>query len=130
LPSIAYKGQNITLAYSIKKDFPKLKTDLTYIQRILTNLSNNALQAMSNGGKLTITAIAENGKATITIQDTGEGIPENVKSKIFTPLVTTKAKGQGFGLSVVKKFTEALGGTFMFESELGRGTKFKIEFPI
>ena len=85
---------------------------------------------MPNGGKLSILAIAENGRAAITVQDTGEGIPENVKNKIFAPLMTTKAMGQGFGLPVVKKFTEALGGTVTFESEVGKGTKFIIEFPV
>ena len=122
--------ENIRVVHSIRKDFPKFKTDQTYIQRIITNLSNNAVQAMPNGGKLAIEAFNKDGKATITIQDTGEGIPENVKNKIFTPLVTTKAKGQGFGLSVVKRFTEALGGTITFESEVGKGTKFTIELPL
>jgi two-component system, chemotaxis family, CheB/CheR fusion protein len=122
--------KNITVANFIRKDFPKLKTDHSYVQRILANLSNNAIQAMPKGGTLTIAATSKNGKATITVQDTGEGIPENVRNKIFTPLVTTKAKGQGFGLSVVKRFTEALGGTATFESEVGKGTKFIIELPI
>jgi signal transduction histidine kinase len=82
---------------------------------------------MPKGGKLTISATSKNGKATIAVQDTGEGIPENVRSKIFTPLMTTKAKGQGFGLAAVKRFTESMGGTITFESEAGKGTKFIIE---
>jgi signal transduction histidine kinase len=122
--------ENITVTYSIRKDFPKLKTDPSYIQRILTNLSNNGVQAMPKGGKLTIAAFSKKGKAAIIVQDTGEGIPESVRNKIFTPLVTTKAKGQGFGLSVVKRFTEAMGGTVTFESEVGKGTKFIIELPL
>ena len=120
---------NVTIKHSIKNDFPKLKTDQSYIQRILTNLANNAIQAMPKGGKLTIAASFKNGKATITVQDTGEGIPEDVRGKLFTPLMTTKSKGQGFGLAVVKRFTEGLGGTVTFESEVGRGTKFSIELP-
>jgi signal transduction histidine kinase len=100
------------------------------LQRILTNLTNNAIQAMPNGGKLNISASSKNGKATITVQDTGEGVPEEVRSKLFTPLITTKSKGQGFGLAVVKRLTEGLGGTVTFESEVGKGTKFTIELPI
>ena len=123
-------SENIEVTCSIRKDFPKLQTDPTYVQRIITNLSNNAVQAMPNGGKLTITAFSKNGKVTITVEDTGEGIPEKVKSKIFTPLITTKAKGQGFGLSVVKRFTEAMGGTIKFESEVAKGTKFTVELPL
>ncbi len=122
--------QDITVTYSITKDFPKLKTDQSYLQRILTNLSNNAIQAMPKGGKLTIAVFSKNGKAAIVVEDSGEGIPESVKSKIFTPLVTTKAKGQGFGLSVVKRFVEALGGTVTFESDAGKGTKFIVELPL
>jgi len=120
---------NVTLKHSVRKDFPKLKTDEAYLQRILTNLANNAIQAMPNGGKLVIDAFTKNGKAVITVEDNGEGIPENVRSKLFMPLVTTKSKGQGFGLSVVKRFTEGLGGTVTFESDVGKGTKFTIELP-
>lgn len=121
---------NIAVEHVIEKNFPKLKTDPSYLQRILTNLVNNALQAMPNGGKLTISATCKNTKALICIEDTGEGIPEETKGKLFTPLVTTKSKGQGFGLAVVKRLTETLGGKVRFESEIGRGTKFVIEFPV
>ena len=68
-------------------------------------------------------------KVVITVQDTGEGIAENVQSKLFMPLITTKAKGQGFGLAAVKRFAEALGGTIRFETEVGKGTKFILELP-
>ncbi len=121
---------NVTVKYSIRKDFPKLRTDEAYIRRILTNLVNNAVQAMPNGGKLAINAVTKNGKAIITVEDEGEGIPESVRNNLFTPLVTTKSKGQGFGLAVVKRFTEGMGGTVTFESEIGKGTKFIIELPI
>lgn len=60
---------------------------------------------------------------------TGVGIPKEIKGKLFTPLFTTKAKGQGFGLPVVKRMTEALGGTVAFESEVGKGTKFIVRLP-
>lgn len=122
--------ENIKATYYLEKDLPKIKADPTYLQRILINVSNNSIQAMPNGGKLTIAASSKNGKATISVQDTGEGLPENVKSKIFTPLITTKAKGQGFGLAAVKRFTEAMGGTVTFESEQGKETKFIIELPV
>jgi signal transduction histidine kinase len=56
--------------------------------------------------------------------------PLGLVNKLFTPLATTKSKGQGFGLSVVKRFTEGMGGTVTFESEVGKGTKFIIELPI
>jgi signal transduction histidine kinase len=53
-----------------------------------------------------------------------------VQAKIFTPLVTTKPKGQGFGLAVVKRMTEAMGGEIMFDTQLGKGTRFTVSFPV
>jgi signal transduction histidine kinase len=85
---------------------------------------------MPNGEKLTINATCENGKAQISVEDTGQGISPEAKSKLFTPLVTSKAKRQGFGLVVVKRLTEALDGTVTYESEMGKRTKFIIELLI
>lgn len=121
--------ENIKVAYLVEEGFPNLKTDCSYMKRILTNLAANAVQAMPNGGKLTITAYCRGNRAFVCVADTGVGIPEEAKNKIFKPLFTTKAKGQGFGLAVVKKLTEALEGVVNFESEEGKGTKFIIDFP-
>ncbi len=103
--------------------------DPSYVTRIITNLVSNAAQAMPNGGNLTIRGFATGKSAFLSVEDTGEGITEETKARLFKPLFTTKAKGQGFGLAVVKKLTEALGGTITFESEVGKGTKFILEFP-
>jgi signal transduction histidine kinase len=84
---------------------------------------------MPNGGKLTIYAYKEANEVLIAVKDTGVGIPEAVKGKLFTPMFTTKAKGQGFGLPVIKRMTEALGGTVTFESQEGKGTTFIICLP-
>ena len=127
--SITDIPENIKITYSIEKEFPKLIIDPSYVKRILTNLTANAVQAMPNGGKLTINAYYRDHRAFVSAEDTGEGIPEEAKNKLFKPLFTTKAKGQGFGLAVVKKLTEALNGTITFESEEGKGTRFVIEFP-
>jgi signal transduction histidine kinase len=121
--------EGIIVEHLIEMENPRLKTDPLYLQRILTNLANNALQAMANGGKLTVRATRQDNKVLICIEDTGVGIAEEMRSKLFTPLVTTKSKGQGFGLAVVKRLTEALGGKVTFNSEIGKGTKFIVELP-
>ena len=108
---------------------PKVKVDLTFLKRVLVNLTTNAVQAMPNGGKLTIKATQQDNNVIITVTDTGSGIPDEIKPKIFQPLMTTKAKGQGFGLAVVKRLVEAQGGTITFESKVDEGTQFKITFP-
>jgi len=120
---------NIMLKINVE-GFPKIETDPTLIKRILTNLINNAIQAMPKGGNLELMACIKEGKAVITVGDTGQGIPEEIKPKLFTPLVTSKAKGQGLGLAVVKRIVEALNGSITFESEEDKGTKFIIKLPI
>ena len=122
--------ENITFSASLKADIPKFNSDPLYLKRILTNLTLNAAQAMPNGGKITVTATCKGSKILVTVADTGQGIPEDVKDKLFKPLFTTKAKGQGLGLAIVKKLTEALDGKVTVESEIGKGTKFIIELPI
>ena len=106
-----------------------LNTEATFIRRVLTNLIVNAIQAMPNGGKLTIEAHTKKDKAIISVKDTGVGIPEEVKPNLFKPLFTTKSKGQGLGLAVIKRLVEDLNGKVNFESEEDKGTKFIIELP-
>jgi PAS domain S-box-containing protein len=107
----------------------KVTTDSSYVERIISNLVSNAVQAMPNGGKLKIRAYRDAKDVVISIEDTGIGIPEEAKGKLFTPLFTTKSKGQGFGLVVVKRMAEALNGTVTFESQVGKGTTFTIRLP-
>jgi PAS domain S-box-containing protein len=111
------------------KKLSKLNLDLTFLKRILVNLATNAIQAMPNGGQLKIRTFEEGDNVSIITEDTGVGIPDEIKPKIFQPLMTTKSKGQGFGLAVVKRLVEAQGGTITFESQVGKGTQFKITFP-
>ena len=108
----------------------RIKSDPTLLRRILTNLIINAIQAMPNGGKLTIHASRGKKTAVISVEDTGVGIPDDVKPKLFTPMMTTKSKGQGLGLAVVKRLVESMEGSITFESELGKGTKFIINLPL
>ena len=110
--------------------FCKFRTDPTFIRRILANLVNNAIQAMPNGGILELTCSTKRDTVSICVCDSGVGIAEEVQVKLFTPMMTTKAKGQGLGLAVVKRLVEALGGNISFESKVGKGTKFVIEFPL
>ena len=109
----------------------KIVADSAYLNRILYNLVTNAVQAMPKGGKIII-HVSKDKKtddAVITVEDTGVGIPEAAKDKLFTPMFTTKSKGQGFGLAVIKRMAEALKGTVSFESQEGKGTKFIVRLP-
>ncbi len=122
--------ENVKVSYCLGEPIRKLKTDASFIKRILTNLTLNGLQAMPNGGDLTIYAVLRVNRVIIAVSDTGVGIPEEVKDKIFKPLFTTKSKGQGFGLAVVKKLVEALNGYISFETKPEKGTTFILELPL
>jgi signal transduction histidine kinase len=121
---------NIEASCRVESNAKNIVSDPDLLKRILSNLINNAIQAMPNGGKLSLHSYNEDQNTIISIGDTGEGISPEVKPKLFTPLFTTKSKGQGFGLAVVKRMTEALGGTITFESDVGKGTQFIVRLPI
>jgi signal transduction histidine kinase len=121
---------NIELRIKVENSAEKISTDTYYINRIMYNLINNAVQAMPNGGTLTVHAFKESKDLVMTVKDTGVGIPKEIQGKMFTPMFTTKSKGQGFGLPVVKRMTESLGGTVTFESEVGKGTTFTVSLPL
>lgn len=122
-------SDDIKVDVQVEDNLLKLKTDPVFVKRILTNLFTNAVQAMPHGGKITLKAALEGNEASISVEDTGQGIPDEVKNKLFKPLVTTKPRGQGFGLVVVKRLVEALGGKVTFESEAGKGAKFTVKLP-
>jgi signal transduction histidine kinase len=121
---------NIKLSVKVENSAQKISTDSYYINRIMFNLINNAVQAMPNGGTLTVHAFKDSKDVVMTVKDTGVGIPKEIQGKMFTAMFTTKSKGQGFGLPVVKRMTEALGGTVTFESQEGKGTTFTVRLPL
>ncbi|MGE5533732.1 MAG: PAS domain S-box protein, partial [Bacillota bacterium] len=121
--------ENVKVSVKVEDTARKIFADADYLNRILYNLVINSVQAMPKGGKLSIRAYKEANDIVIAVKDTGVGIPQEIKSKMFTPMFTTKSKGQGFGLPVVKRMTESLGGTVSFGSQEGKGTTFKIRLP-
>lgn len=121
--------KRIAVTTNVTDNAKAIKTDVAYLRRMLTNLLTNAVQAMPNAGEITVNACKKKDRIIVSVQDTGVGIPEHVKTKMFTPLFTTKSKGQGLGLAVIKRLVEALNGTISFESQENQGTKFIIELP-
>jgi len=121
--------ENVSVSCQVEPMARQLFSDPDILKRVMINLVNNAVQAMPEGGKLYIKAYLDGSDTVLVVDDTGCGIPQDVGAKLFTPLFTTKAKGQGFGLAVVKRMTDALGGTVKFESEVGKGTKFFVRLP-
>jgi signal transduction histidine kinase len=100
------------------------------ILRVFMNIMKNALEAMSKGGTFSIKADQKNGEIVFSLSDTGMGIPEDIRNKLFDSFVTSGKKGgTGLGLAIVKKVIDEHKGRIEVESEQGVGTTFKIYFP-
>jgi PAS domain S-box-containing protein len=112
------------------EDEPTIWVDSNKMERVFINLIKNAIDAMPERGTLEIRSrqIGENIEFTFT--DTGTGMSEQTKAKIFMPLFTTKAQGMGFGLAICKRIIESHGGKIEVESALGKGTTFTFTLPI
>jgi PAS domain S-box-containing protein len=121
--------ESVNVSLVLPNDVSNVILDRTLFRRVLTNLIVNAVQSMPQGGKLTITAYKEGESLTVIVQDTGVGIAQENLAKIFSPFFTTKAKGQGLGLSVCKRLAEAQDGTITVKSELGKGSAFTFTIP-
>jgi len=111
-------------------NLPVLHADPDMILRIFLNLISNAVDAMPNGGVITLETSQRNGFVEVSMRDTGIGIPEENREKLFTPLFSTKPNGIGLGLYITKKLVEAHGGTIMVESKKTEGTTFTVMLPI
>jgi len=114
----------------LTKSTPTMKIDADKLKRVFINLIKNAIDAMPNGGKLTVTSEKVNDKVKIAFADTGLGISEENLKKLFGPLFTTKAKGMGLGLAICKRIVEAHGGRISVESVVDKGTTFTITIPL
>jgi signal transduction histidine kinase len=124
--SLVKVPENVRLS-DLTQDEPKLSTDVDKMARVLTNLAKNAIEAMPNGGTLSIESKASKNEVVISVSDSGVGIKD--LSKLWMPLYTTKANGMGLGLTICKRIVEAHGGTISVESTVGKGTKFSITVP-
>jgi two-component system nitrogen regulation sensor histidine kinase NtrY len=109
-----------------------INADKTHINRLFTNLIQNAMQAVpeNKNAHIQINEILQHGKILVTIKDNGNGIPEVMRSKIFTPNFTTKSSGTGLGLAMCKGIVEQSKGNIWFETKEGEGTTFYIELPL
>jgi signal transduction histidine kinase len=121
--------KGVGVSVDVAEGFPKVRADPLLMQRLSTNLANNAVQAMPDGGALRISARLSGGSLTLKFSDTGVGISEENLGKLFVPLFTTKSKGSGLGLAICKRIAEAQGGTIAVESKVGAGTAFTVTIP-
>jgi two-component system NtrC family sensor kinase len=127
------KYPRCTLGLDLARDLPEIYGDPTQMGQVLLNLLQNGLQALPAGeGKLAVRTGKRDAHVFATVSDSGSGIPEDHRARIFEPHFTTKPPGEGtgLGLSIAYRIVEDHGGYFSVESEVGRGTSFSVIIPV
>jgi PAS domain S-box-containing protein len=128
--AIAQQNTRIELAREIDPGVPPVAVDARLVRQAVLNVAVNAVQAMPRGGRITIRTRRDGDQALLEIEDTGPGIPDEVRERMFEPFFTTKASGTGLGLAVVKRIVEGHGGAVTVRSAPGVGTVFALRFPL
>jgi two-component system, NtrC family, sensor kinase len=124
--------QSIYIVEDLSENLPLINGDKNQLQQVIMNLTLNACEAMPSGGTLMLASSSTDGHVTVQVTDTGCGIPPENLDKIFEPFFTTKpvGKGTGLGLAVSYGIVQQHGGSLEVQSEVGRGTTFKITLPL
>jgi signal transduction histidine kinase len=112
------------------RNLPTVKVDKNKLERVFLNLLENAVDAMPRGGTITLSGKHLGENIEISVADTGVGIPNDIVQKLFSPLVTTKAQGMGFGLAICKRIVDAHGGKIDVRTTKDKGTTFTVTLPI
>jgi len=103
--------------------------DADQIKRAVANLMRNAIQAMPNGGLLTVSAASKGEEVVIDVTDTGPGIPEEVRRRLFEPFFTTREQGSGLGLAIVHQAADKNRGRVQVATAEAQGTTFTLRLP-
>ena len=119
----------IELRPHLASDLPRVRADRNLLRQVLLNLALNAQQAMPEGGLLEWQTYEKGSCVCLDVIDTGCGISEAARAKLFQVFFSTKPGGNGLGLPTARKIVQAHGGTIRCESEPGRGTRFTISLP-
>jgi len=108
---------------------PEVTADPTEIERVVFNLLTNAVEAMPDGGDLTVRISSHGGESRIVVEDTGTGIGEADRKHLFRPFFTTRERGVGMGLAICRRIVEENGGSVAFETLRGKGSRFTVKLP-
>jgi two-component system, NtrC family, nitrogen regulation sensor histidine kinase NtrY len=124
-------NKSYDISFKTDVESTKIRADREQLSRVFINMIKNAMQSIPEDRKGEIRLEAKETRDTIQIRisDNGKGIPEDIKPKLFMPNFTTKTSGMGLGLAIVRNTMDYIGADISFETELGKGTTFLLEFP-
>ena len=128
LEMITYRAAGITVKFTFEDALPLVRLDTAKIKQVILNLCRNAVEAMPNGGCLTLKGYRARGMVVLEVSDDGVGVPDDVN--IFELFKTTKPGGTGLGLPLVQQIVSAHDGTIAYKSKPGRGATFKVSLPL
>jgi two-component system, sporulation sensor kinase E len=129
LMRMGYCHRGFSFTTQIQPDLPFVRGESDRIKQCLINLIENAIEAMDKGGTVTVKARLDREYVLIQVEDTGVGMSESQLEKVFSPFFTTKKKGYGLGLSMIKKIIEEYGGQVEIASKEGKGTAVTLKIP-
>ncbi len=108
---------------------PVIESDGDRVLQIVGNLLSNAFRATPDGGRISLGLAQANGSVSVSVEDTGPGIPPEKRERLFRPFVSERPGGTGLGLTIAKELSSALGGRIAVDSEVGRGSRFELLLP-
>ncbi|MFN3649561.1 MAG: ATP-binding protein [Armatimonadota bacterium] len=127
---VVHPEDPVELRLRLDPHLPAVRLDRAQLFQVLENLVRNAVQAMPEGGQVRVSTSQSGDHCVIEVEDTGAGIPEELRDTIFEPLVTTKSTGTGLGLALCKRIVDAHGGQICADNAPEGGARFRIELPI
>lgn len=119
----------ITVERAFERPLPTIRSDPSLVRQVFQNLILNAVTAIRKDGRITLSTRGREGGVTVNVADSGPGIPEEIKAKIFDPLYAARPDGSGLGLSIGAGILQKVGGRISVESEPGKGAVFTVELP-
>ena len=122
-------GEDITLVRDLHPQPCTIRADRGQIDQVILNVAVNAIEAMPNGGSLRFVVTQEDTVCTLSIHDTGPGIPPEYRDKLFNLYFTTKPSGTGVGLAMTYRIVQLHSGDIVVSSEPGQGSCFRLELP-
>ncbi len=126
------RKNRVEVAFDLAQPEPIVLADHFQMEQLFLNLVLNAIQAMPDGGTVTLRTRMTNGSAVAEVVDTGVGIPDAIRDRIFDPFFSTREVGQGTGLGLAVSYSivSAHGGRIEVESQVGQGAAFRVVLPL